>query len=207
MKLSESEKTNKAYYDRNALPWAKFKCKVEDHLRDFKEFQVFLPKGNVVDLGCGTGRDSRLFAEAGYGFVGVDLSEGMVDLAKKSFPKTEFKVMNLLKLDFEDESFDGIWSFAAYLHIPKSQISHALQEANRVLKQGGIGYIVVKKGSKECYLDSEKGERYWSFYGKNQFAKILQRNGFKVLKAWEDKRNYSPPDDVTVWLCYFVQKP
>lgn len=206
MKLTETERVNKEYYDKNALPWMKVRCGFDDHLRDFKEFQTLLVKGKVIDLGCGTGRDSQLFTSAGYEYTGVDLSKGMIDMAKESLPDSTFQVMNLTELKFEDGCFDGIWSFAAYLHIPKGDIDHAIQETNRVLKPGGIGYIVVKKGSKECYLDSENGQRYWSFYGKRQFARILENNGFNILKSWEDKRDYNPPKDVSVYLCYFIQK-
>lgn len=206
MELSKEEKTNKEYYDKNALPWSRVRCKVKDHLEDFKEFKDLLSRGRILDLGCGTGRDSKLFTSSGYEYVGVDLSEGMIEQARESFPETVFKTMNLLGLEFKDESFDGIWSFAAYLHIPKNQIGKALQEANRVLKQGGIGYIVIKKGSKECYLASDQGKRYWSFYGKSQFARILENNGFNILKSWEDKRDYNPPKDVSVYICYFIQK-
>ena len=206
MKLSKEEETNKEHYDKNALPWAKQRCRFSDHLRDFEEFQRLLPGGKIVDLGCGTGRDSQPFTSAGYEYVGVDLSEGMIGQAKKSFPDLDFEVMNLLDLKIKDESFDGIWSFAAYLHIPKDSINRAMQEAYRVLKPGGIGYVVVKKGSKECYLDSKQGKRYWSFYGKNQFAEVLKNNGFKILKSWEDRRDYDPPDDVSIYLCYFIQR-
>ena len=55
-----------------------------------------------------------------------------------------------------------------------------------------------KKGSEEKYLGEGSKKRYWSFYGKNQFAKILNDCGFEIIKLWEDKRDYNPPNDVSV---------
>lgn len=206
MKLSEEKLVTKRYYDRNAARWAKERSNFDYCRQDFNFFKQLLPNGKILDLGCGTGRDVYLFAPAGYEYLGVDISEGMVKQARKLFPDAKFKIMDIMSLDFKDQTFDGIWSFTAYQHLSKSDINIAIAEANRVLKMDGIGYITVKKGSKEGYLGEKGSERYWSFYGKNQFAKILKDNGFDILKFWEDKRDYHPPQDVSVFLCYIVRK-
>ena len=130
----------------------------------------------------------------------------MIEQAKKHHPEANFKVMDVCKLDFSDNTFDGIWANASYLHVPKDQINQALTEANRVLKLGGFGYVVIKKGNVEMYIGEEDAKRYWSFYGKAQFAKLLKQNGFEVLKSWEDKSDYNPPSDVTVFLEYIIKK-
>lgn len=130
----------------------------------------------------------------------------MIEQAKKLYPTAKLEVMDLCDLKFPDESFDGIWSYAAYLHISKKYINHAISEANRILKMGGIGYIVIKKGSFEKYLGENDEKRYWSFYGKNQFTKILKDNGFEIINFSEYKGEYKPPKDVSVFLNYFIKK-
>lgn len=206
MYLTEEKLITKKYYDRNAANWVGLRSNLNYCQKEFEEFRQFLPNGSIIDLGCGTGRDASLFVTTGYDYVGVDLSDGMITEARKLFPKTSFKKMDLSDLKFKDNSFDGLWSFAAYLHIPKNEISDSIKEANRVLKTGGFGYIAIKKGSHERYQDEGVNKRYWSFYGKNQFAKILTNNGFEIIKFWEDKRDYNPPTDRSVYLCYFVKK-
>ncbi len=206
MYLSEDKQITKGYYDKAAPEWTRTKDDLNYLETEFREFQKLLPRGKVIDIGCGTGRDAGLFKKDGYEYVGVDISTGMLSEARKLFSEADFRQMDLMKLDFPDGYFDGIWSFATYLHIPKAEINDALNEARRVIKIGGIGFIVIKKGSKEGYFDSDYGKRYWSFYGKNQFAKILENNGFEIIKFWEDKRAYKPPKDVTVFLCYLIKK-
>lgn len=207
MKLLQDDKLiTKTFYDKNAVNWVIKRSNLEACREEFEEYRKLLPSGKILDLGCGTGRDASLFLSESYDYIGVDLSDGMIDEAKKLFPAGKFEAMDLCDLRFKDESFDGIWSFAAYLHIPKKDIDEAIKEANRVLKPGGIGYVTIKKGNFESYLGDGEAKRYWSFYGKNQFAKILENNGFEVIKAWEDRRDYNPPTDVSIFLSYFIRK-
>jgi ubiquinone/menaquinone biosynthesis C-methylase UbiE len=61
-----------------------------------------------LDLGCGTGRDASLFLTGkDYEYTGIDLSTGMIDEAKKLFPKVTFRQMDLSHLEFNNDSFDG----------------------------------------------------------------------------------------------------
>lgn len=204
--MDENKLITKKYYDKNAAKWAVERSSVEYSLDTFIEYQKLLPKGKVIDLGCGACRDAGLFIPAGYDYTGIDLSDGMIEQAKKLYPTAKLLVMDICDLKFPDESFDGIWSYAAYLHIPKKDINHAISEANRILKVGGIGYIVIKRGSFEKYLGEDDEKRYWSFYGKNQFAKILKDNGFEILKFWEYKGERKPQKDLSVFLNYFIKK-
>ncbi len=62
-------------YERIAPLWAKGHQNPDFWLKWFKKFQVFLPNGRVIDMGCGAGRDAALFLPAGYEYVGIDNSE------------------------------------------------------------------------------------------------------------------------------------
>ncbi len=206
MKLGQQSQITKSYYDQKAPEWANGHSRLAYRIEEFRKFRKLLPNGKIIDLGCGTGHYSKPFVESGYNYVGIDISDGMLAEARKMLPDGDFKQMDLLSLDFDDNSFDGIWSLAAYLHLPKNQINHAISEANRILKPGGIGFITIKKGSVEKYIGQGNNKRYWSFYGIRQFEKILKNNNFEVIESWKDKRHYNPPKDVTVFLCYFIRK-
>ncbi|MCL1929557.1 hypothetical protein FWF93_00150 [Candidatus Saccharibacteria bacterium] len=89
---------------------------------------------------------------------------------------------------------------------PKKDIDKVLQEARRVIKDGGVGFISVKEKVEmdEGLIGDERtgGSRYSSFYDKKEFKKLLEQNGLLVIKtllhAEDDKYN-------TNWLCYFVR--
>ncbi len=98
-----------------------------------------LPKLNdkdVLMLGCGTGEESLLLEEYGAtSMKGVDLSAESVRLAKETYPKHSFSVADMHKLDFEEGSFDFVYS-SLTVHYSGSPID-VYKEVWRVLKPGG----------------------------------------------------------------------
>ncbi|MDY6784095.1 MAG: class I SAM-dependent methyltransferase [Cyanobacteriota bacterium] len=58
-----------------------------------------LPKGLIVELGCGTGLSSLAFAEAGYDVLGVDISQSAIAIARTRVPKADFRVQSLFEVD------------------------------------------------------------------------------------------------------------
>ncbi len=114
-----------------------FADKVETDLA----FNLFHPEKEtrVLDAGCGTGNFSIKLAHMGCRVTGVDISEKMLDTARKKAQHESldicFKNMNLYDLRFKDESFDGIFSMAAleFLRNP----GKALEEMYRVTVRGG----------------------------------------------------------------------
>ena len=91
---------------------------------------------DVISIGCGSGVDSRWLADNGAGKVtGVDISSGLIDIAKKDNPDIEFHVMDMEQLVFEDESFDLAYSSLAIHYV--DDWTQPLKEAHRVLRPGG----------------------------------------------------------------------
>ena len=95
----------------------------------------------VLDVGCGTGYGSAIFAERAKHVTGIDLSEAAVGFAKKHYRKPDFLVMNAQDLKFPDRSFDFVFSSENFEHLP-DQAAH-LVELRRVLKKGEICFIAT----------------------------------------------------------------
>ncbi len=90
----------------------------------------------ILSIGCGSGVDTQWFVDQGAKkVVGVDISEGLITIAKKKFPDIVFKVMDMESLDFEDETFDLTYSSLAIHYL--ADWTTALKEARRALKPGG----------------------------------------------------------------------
>ena len=91
---------------------------------------------SVISLGCGNGADANWLKENGSSrVVGVDISSGLINIAKKKFPSVDFRVMDIEQLNFPDESFDLAYSSLVLHYLPTW--SKVLSEAYRVLKPGG----------------------------------------------------------------------
>lgn len=170
----------------------------------FASFCSFVPRGRILDLGCGTGRDAQLFLPAGYEYVGVDLSDEMLAEARVLCPQARFEKMNMYSLDFPDHSFDGIWAAASLLHIPKKRVHLVLSEIKRVLRQGGIAFISLKEGDGERVVKvSDSDERFFAFYQDKEVREILGRNGFALMHHFRELFEYL--DGKKAWLWYIVR--
>jgi ubiquinone/menaquinone biosynthesis C-methylase UbiE len=99
----------------------------------------------VLEIGCGLGTDGAQFARAGADYVGIDLTEAAVDLARKRFELSDlpgtFSTADAEKLDFEDNSFDLVYSHGVLHHTPDTEA--AVSEVHRVLKPGGRAVVML----------------------------------------------------------------
>lgn len=92
---------------------------------------------SVLDIGCGNGRWLDRFKPSS--FVGLDLNDGMLNEAKRRYPKSQFVQANMSHLPFPNESFEGIISmFGAMCHLPLKSKQIMVRESIRVLVPGGI---------------------------------------------------------------------
>lgn len=91
----------------------------------------------MLDLGCGTGKLAEKLINLGYKVVGIDQSEGMLEIAKKR--GIEIYSANSENLPFLDEEFDGVYSIAVFHHLyTKEKVAKTISEMIRVTKSGGI---------------------------------------------------------------------
>jgi SAM-dependent methyltransferase len=125
----------------------------------------------VLEIGCGLGTDGAQFAQAGADYTGVDLTEAAVDLARKRFElfdlQGKFQTADAESLDFEDESFDLVYSHGVLHHTPET--GKAIREIHRILRPGGRAVVMLyHRGS----------------YNYRVNISVLRRAGSHLLK-WE----------------------
>ena len=96
--------------------------------------------GSVLDIGCGTGRATRVLDSMGFDVVGLDLSEALLSETSSRFGDINFCMGDVCSLPFGAESFDyALFTWMGIDHIaPESQRIEALREVERVLKPNGI---------------------------------------------------------------------
>ncbi len=167
------------------------------------EFINLMPmKGHVLDVGCGTGTNSGYLLSHGFSVIGVDISSGMLKIARKMYPKIKFTKMDMRKLKFNDYKFDGILVSYSLFHVPDKDIKKALMEFKRVLKDGGIIYFALQEGSGEKIMTetlNPKFKVYIRFFEMKEFIDILNRLGFVILM----KRKRKPYDKFEFWCNKF----
>ncbi len=91
---------------------------------------------DVISIGCGSGVDTRWLADNGAKkVIGVDISEGLLKIARTNNPDIEFHEMDMEQLDLPDESFDLAYSSLAIHYV--DDWTKPLKEARRILRSGG----------------------------------------------------------------------
>ncbi|MCA9371656.1 methyltransferase domain-containing protein [Candidatus Woesebacteria bacterium] len=159
------------------------------------EFAALLPDGSkVLDAGCGIGGDTKKLLEHRLNVTGIDFSGAMIAKAHELIKEATFKKMDVMSLDFSDESFDGVWCSKILSHISIKKVGKAIDELARVLKKGGIlCYAVLvdhnggdgSEGVEERIL--EGGVHYKTFsryYKKEELKNMCEKKGFTLLQTY-----------------------
>ena len=101
----------------------------------------------VLDAGCGAGRMSAYLAARGVAVRGVDLSPGMVEMARRDHPDLDFTVGSLDELPCGDGEFAGVMLWYSIIHTPPAGLDRVLAEAVRVLRPGGHLLVGFQSGT------------------------------------------------------------
>ncbi|HVX90699.1 MAG TPA: class I SAM-dependent methyltransferase [Candidatus Paceibacterota bacterium] len=167
-------KMAREYDDETVDFWERFP-------RTFLDKFMELSGEKILDVGSGPGRDGLLLQQAGKEVVCVDASEAMVKLSSER--GLESVLAGFDKLPFENESFDGVWSYTALLHIPKKSINTPLDEISRVLKSSGVFALGLIEGDSEEYKESSGVDmpRWFSFYQKDEVIDLCKSHGFELV--------------------------
>lgn len=172
------------YYNQNAKTFFEGTAYVDMSMQ-YQDFLANVPKGGLIlDAGCGSGRDSRLFKEAGYEVVAMDGSVELCKLASEHIGQEvvniRFQDIALNRLTNGQVTFDGIWAAASLLHVPSLEIEEVLCKLKDVLKQDGIFYASFKYGA----FEGERNGRYFYDLKEDTAKALFTKVGFKVEKMW-----------------------
>lgn len=147
-----------------------------------QQFCAYLkPGASVLDLGCGSGRDSKFFADLGYQVQAVDASQAMAARASQ-ICGFAVKVMSFAELEAEGK-FDGVWASASLLHCTRADMeADILPRVKRALKKGGVLYVYLKDG--EGAKRDERG-RLLQFYREAALREMFR--DWEWLAFWPSK--------------------
>lgn len=167
------------------------------------------PGGTVLDLGCAGGMKSRVLSEQGFLVTGVDLSEKMIEIARREVPEVEFFAMDLREIASLQKTFDGIFCQAVFLHLSKQEVGDALLKLKDILNLGGVLYVAVKEqrpGQAEegVLKENDYGyeyERFFSYYRAEELREFFSKAGFEIVSQ------NAAPAGKTTWLEIVGRKP
>lgn len=187
------------YYQNNAQTFFDGTVNV-DMSTLYKSFtRHLIPDAQVLDAGCGSGRDAKAFHEMGYQVEAFDASSEMVALASQHSGLL-VKQMTFGDMDAK-ERYDGIWCCACLLHVPAQELPLVMQNLENALKPGGIWYVSFKYGDSEREKD---GRRFTDMNETNLKALLEASPEIEIESLWttQDKR----PERDEIWLNALLRK-
>ena len=98
---------------------------------------------NILDAGCGSGRDTKVFLEKGFSAAAFDASNALC-IAASEYTGIEVECSTFMETDYENE-FDGIWASASLLHVEKEKLIDTVTHLKKALKKNGIFYASFKR--------------------------------------------------------------
>lgn len=143
-------------------------------------------QGIICDMGCGPGHIARYLLERGADVMGIDLSAGQVEQARRLNPGIEFRQGNMLDLDIPDGAWAGIAAFYSIIHIPRSDVASALRELKRTLQPGGLLLLAFHVGDEVVHLDEWWGEAVCAdfvFFQPEEMSGYLESAGFEIIDS------------------------
>ena len=162
------------------------------------------PQSSILDVGCGSGVKSKYLIDHECKVTGIDISDKLLEIAKRTVPEGEFRELSMTDLDSLAETFDGVFAQASLLHIPKKDAGGVVKKMAERLLPGGFLYIAVKekrddKPDEEIVTEHDYGydyERFFSYFTIAEIEQYMTNAGLQIITSL---RNPSPSGK-TVWL-------
>ncbi len=138
----------------------------------------------VIEIGCGDGRDAKEIIKRTTHYIGFDLSESMIELARRHIPLGKFEVADAITYNYP-EGTDIVFAFASLLHLTRPEVEVVFSRVKLALRVGGIFYISSKYNEtyKEEVKEDTHGRRMFYFYNPDIFKEIA---GDELEVVYED---------------------
>ena len=159
------------------------------------------PPFTILDVGCGPGRDLKVFAGLGHVAIGLDGAERFVEMARAD-TGCEVWQQDFLKLDLPEARFDGIFANAALFHVPTQALPGVLRSLYAALKPGGVLF------SSNPWGENQEGwnrGRYGAYHDLEAWRLHLSAAGFVELEHYY--RPASLPREQQPWLATVWRRP
>ncbi|WP_020658644.1 class I SAM-dependent methyltransferase [Amycolatopsis benzoatilytica] len=156
--------------------------------------------GPVADVGCGTGQVTAHLNGLGLDAFGIDLSPGMIEVARRDHPGLRFLVGSMTDLPLPDAALAGLLSWWSLIHVPDEAVPAALAQFRRVLRPGAplaIGFHVgdISRLKTQGY----GGHPMRVYVHRRQPAQVsawLREAGFTVEAEWLEQPDSEVPQAV-----------
>ena len=175
-----------SYYRKNAENFVKGTINADMEFNRKKFLQRLPDQGKILDFGCGSGRDAKVFLELGYEVEAVDGCRELCEMAAE-YTGIVVRQMDFMELDVR-EKYDGIWACASVLHLPYEEIKAVMEKMAEALKENGVFYVSFKYGEFEGWRNG----RYFTDMTEDGVRRLVEETqGMSAEEIWVTAGNWS----------------
>lgn len=194
------EKSTLSYYNTNTSSFVESTQSVQ-MTEAWNRFTSKLPTSSLIlDLGCGSGRDTKYFLEHGYQ---VEATDGSEELCKAAKEFTGIEVRNQLFTELSEvDKYDAVWACSSILHASSEDLVIIIKKIWNALKENGIFYTSFKYGD----FEGERNGRYFTNFTEETFATLIRKSAdFEIVETWITG-DVRPGRENEKWLNVILQK-
>ena len=159
------------------------------------------PPFEILDFGCGPGRDLRTFQRLGHHATGLEGSERLAAMAR-AYSGCEVLQQDFLQLSLPAGHFDGVFANAALFHVPGQELPRVLGDLHATLKPGGVLFSSNPRGDGQ---EGWNGDRYGAFHDLDAWRRYMAAARFTELAHYY--RPSGMPREQQPWLASVWRKP
>jgi SAM-dependent methyltransferase len=199
--LNDKERSTIGHYSANAESFWEG-TKDHDVSQNVEAFLSALPqrKGlDILDFGCGPGRDLATFKSLEHSAVGLDGSAEFCQMARR-YSGCDVYHQNFVDINFQANCFDGVFANASLFHVPREHLSKVLNRLYIALREKGILFMSNPRGRSEEWI----GDRYGHYMELDVASDFLSAAGFTVLNHYY-RPSHAPASEQR-WLAVVSQK-
>lgn len=172
--------STRTFYDDNAEEYF-IKTYNIDLTHQYERFLNYLiPSGHIMDLGCGSGRDSNYFIQHNYYVDALDSSKKLCELVNK---RLGIEPINCRIQDWNpDKKYDGIWACASLLHFNTAEFEMFLERLPSYLNVYGVLFASVKSGIPTGFSDDG---RFYQNYSEDSIKNTINKySALRLKELW-----------------------
>ena len=158
------------------------------------------PPFELLDLGCGPGRDLKVFTALGHRATGLEGSHALAAMARQN-SGCEVIEQSLFELALPADRFDGVFANAVLFHVPSQELPRVLRDLHATLKTRGVLFASNPRGQGE---EGWSGERYGAFHDWETWRGYMSAAGFAELTHYY--RPAGAPREMQPWLASVWRK-
>lgn len=148
------------------------------------------PAPRVLEVGCGPGTDAARLAKRGFAVTATDYAPEFVEIVKTRHPELEARVLDMTAPDLPPASFEGVYGFATFVHLPRTLAGKTLAALRELLVPGGVlclSLLASSKGLRNYRIENWAGDPDCSMgftcYREEEIEELLIEVGYEGIEV------------------------